>query len=80
MTREFKRIAMELNVAVVHLAQLNRDASDDGKRPVAENLRESGAVEQDAEDRPKDDRSDECGGTGDGRSERSEEVHKRGSV
>lgn len=50
MTKEFKRIAMDLDIAVLLLAQLNRAAAGgEGKRPCAENLRESGAQEQDAD-------------------------------
>lgn len=53
MTKEFKRLAMDLDIAVVVLAQLNRAAAskpeDDAKRPSMENLRESGAIEQDAD-------------------------------
>lgn len=53
MSKEFKRIAMDLDIAVIVLAQLNRAAAskpgDDATRPTKENLRESGALEQDAD-------------------------------
>lgn len=49
MCRTFKEIAMELDIAVIILAQLNRGAADEDKRPRAEELRESGAQEQDAD-------------------------------
>lgn len=53
MSKEFKRIAMDLDIAVVVLAQLNRAAAskpgEDATRPTKENLRESGALEQDAD-------------------------------
>ena len=44
---EIKALALELGIPIVILAQLNRDA--EGKIPCMRDLRESGAVEQDAD-------------------------------
>jgi replicative DNA helicase len=46
-SRGLRRLARRLNVALVVLAQLNRDA--DGREPVLKDLRESGQLEQDAD-------------------------------
>lgn len=49
-TRRLKRLAKDMNVPIVHLAQLNRSAEDRIKqRPKLSHLRESGTIEQDAD-------------------------------
>jgi len=47
MTRTFKALAKELNIGVMLLCQLNREA--DSQTPTLAHLRESGAIEQDAD-------------------------------
>ena len=47
MTRDLKQAAKELDVPILCLCQLNRQA--DGERPRLAHLRESGAIEQDAD-------------------------------
>ena len=48
-TRNLKALARELGVTVIGLSQLSRAAGDSGSEPKLSTLRESGALEQDAD-------------------------------
>jgi replicative DNA helicase len=48
-TRNLKTLARELNVALIALSQLSRAAGDMGHEPKLSTLRESGAIENDAD-------------------------------
>jgi len=49
MSRAFKRMALDLSVPVLLLAQLNRQVENGSGEPQLSHLRESGAIEQDAD-------------------------------
>ncbi len=48
-SRGIKALAKELDIPIIVLAQLNRKASETNSEPALHNLRESGAIEQDAD-------------------------------
>ena len=49
MSRSMKRMSVELNCPVLLLSQLNRKVEETSREPQLSDLRESGAVEQDAD-------------------------------
>lgn len=44
-----KQLAKELHIVIILVSQLNRDSENEGRAPSARDLRESGAIEQDAD-------------------------------
>ena len=48
-TRAVKTLALEMNVPILLLSQLNRDSTREKRRPRLHDLRDSGAIEQDAD-------------------------------
>jgi replicative DNA helicase len=48
-SRGIKALAKELNIPIIILAQLNRKSEEGKQEPALHNLRESGAIEQDAD-------------------------------
>ena len=49
MSAEFKRLAQQTGIAVVVLSQLSRASDKDSRKPRLSDLRDSGAIEQDAD-------------------------------
>ena len=49
-SRGLKEIAMELSIPVLSLSQLSRSSASENREPALHDLRESGSIEQDADD------------------------------
>lgn len=49
LSRQFKLLAKELNVSILLLSQLSRQNEKDNRRPALTDLRDSGSIEQDAD-------------------------------
>jgi len=47
-SRQLKRLAMQLNIPILLLSQLNRNSMHQGREPDLQDLRDSGSLEQDA--------------------------------
>lgn len=48
-SRELKMLALELNIPIILLSQINRETRKTGEQPELHSLRETGALEQDAD-------------------------------
>jgi replicative DNA helicase len=48
MSRQFKKLAMNENIPIILLSQLNREIEKQNREPMLSDLRDSGAIEQDA--------------------------------
>lgn len=48
-SQRMKRLARDLNIPVVLLAQINRETADEYERPKLSHIRDTGSLEQDAD-------------------------------